>query len=32
MDAENNSKPSNIVIRIWNNLSLKENKNSKIEQ
>ncbi|MCA0383757.1 MAG: hypothetical protein LCH58_16470 [Bacteroidetes bacterium] len=24
MDAENNSKPSNIVIRIWNNLSLKE--------
>src|SRR5690554_3823346 len=24
MDAENNSKASNIVIRIWNNLSLKE--------
>lgn len=24
MDVENNSKPSNIVIRIWNNLSLKE--------
>jgi len=24
MDAENNSKPSNIVIRIWNNLSLNE--------
>jgi len=24
MDAENNSKPSSIVIRIWNNLSLKE--------
>jgi hypothetical protein len=24
MDAENNSKPSSIVIRIWNNLSIKE--------
>jgi hypothetical protein len=24
MDAENNSKPSNIVIRIWNNLSQRE--------
>lgn len=24
MDAENDSKPSNIVIKIWNNLSLKE--------
>jgi hypothetical protein len=24
IDADNNSKPSNIVIRIWNNLSLKE--------
>jgi hypothetical protein len=24
MDAENNSKPSNIVIRIWSNLSVKE--------
>ncbi|MCH7398172.1 hypothetical protein MM236_09240 [Belliella sp. DSM 107340] len=24
MDADGNSKPSNIVIRIWNNLSLKE--------
>lgn len=24
MDAENNSKPSNIVIRIWNNLSINE--------
>ena len=24
MDAENNSKPSSIVIRIWNNLSFKE--------
>lgn len=24
MDAENNSKPSNIVIRIWSNLSLEE--------
>ena len=24
MDAENNSKPSSIVIKIWNNLSTKE--------
>lgn len=24
MDADDNSKPSNIVIRIWNNLSIKE--------
>lgn len=24
MDADNNSKPSNIVIRIWNNLSINE--------
>jgi hypothetical protein len=24
MDSENNSKPSNLVIKIWNNLSLKE--------
>jgi hypothetical protein len=29
MDAENNSKPSNIVIRIWNNLSLKEKQDLK---
>jgi hypothetical protein len=27
MDTENNSKPSNIVIKIWNNLSAKENRN-----
>jgi hypothetical protein len=26
MDAENNSKPSNIVIKIWNNLSVQEKK------
>lgn len=29
MDAENNSKPSSIVIRIWNNLSLNEKKELK---
>lgn len=29
MDAENNSKPSSIVIRIWNNLSIKEKKDLK---
>ncbi|MCZ2475018.1 hypothetical protein G9H61_06155 [Aquirufa ecclesiirivi] len=29
MDAENNSKPSSIVIRIWNNLSFKEKKELK---
>jgi len=29
MDAENNSKPSNIVIRIWNNLSIREKKDLK---
>jgi hypothetical protein len=29
MDAENNSKPSSIVIRIWNNLSLKEKQERK---
>jgi hypothetical protein len=29
MDAENNSKPSSIVIKIWNNLSAKEKKELK---
>ena len=29
MDAENNSKPSSIVIRIWNNISLKEKQDLK---
>ncbi|MFN6946659.1 MAG: hypothetical protein ACK4ND_17050 [Cytophagaceae bacterium] len=29
MDADNNSKPSNIVIRIWNNLSHKEKQDLK---
>lgn len=30
MDAENNSKPSNVIIKIWNNLSLIEKQELKI--